>query len=66
MAAGSPLGLELEDASLGNVHRLRELSKGSHIIEEGGLDLGFPFPKCTTSTPHLPVPLSPLCPRGVG
>lgn len=44
-AAGSPLGLELEDASLGNVHRLRELSKGNHIIEEGGLDLGFPFPE---------------------
>lgn len=59
MATGHPVGLGLE-VSLGNVHRLRKLSKGSPIIKEGSLDLGFIVPNCTTPAPHL------LCPLRVG
>lgn len=45
MATGLPLALGLE-VSLGTVRRLRKLSKGSHIIEEGRLDSGFIVPHC--------------------
>lgn len=65
MATGSPLGLGLE-VSLGNVHRLRKLSKGSHFLEESRLDLGFIVPNCKTPAPHLPVLLHPLCPLWIG